>query len=46
VGGERVQMYNLSSSDAPLFVKYATEMNERIMGLGPNPIKLKNKKAA
>ncbi|MCU0598478.1 MAG: hydrogenase iron-sulfur subunit [Desulfobacterales bacterium] len=46
VGGDRVQMYNLSSSDAPLFVKYANEMNERIMGLGPNPVKLKKKKAA
>jgi coenzyme F420-reducing hydrogenase delta subunit len=46
VGGDRVQMYNLSSSDAPLFVKYATEMNDRIMALGPNPVKLKNKKAA
>jgi coenzyme F420-reducing hydrogenase delta subunit len=46
VGGERVQMYNLSSSDAPLFVKYAVEMNDRITKLGPNPIKLKKKKAA
>jgi F420-non-reducing hydrogenase iron-sulfur subunit len=46
VEGERVQMYNLSSSDAPLFVKYATEMNDRIIKLGPNPVKLKKKKAA
>jgi len=40
VGGERVQMYNLSSSEAPLFVQYAEEMDERIRKMGPNPIKL------
>ncbi len=45
IGGERVQMYNLSSSEAPLFVQYATEMTEKIIEMGPNPIKL-NKKAA
>lgn len=39
IGGDRVQMFNLSSSEAPLFVKYAVEMNERILELGPNPIK-------
>jgi F420-non-reducing hydrogenase iron-sulfur subunit len=39
VGGDRAQMYNLSSSEAPLFVKYAKEMHERILELGPNPIK-------
>jgi coenzyme F420-reducing hydrogenase delta subunit len=46
IGGERVQMYNLSSSDGPLFAKYAKEMNERIQKLGPNPIKLAHKKQA
>ena len=46
IGGERVQMYNLSSSDGPLFAKYANEMNERIRKLGPNPIKLAHKKQA
>jgi F420-non-reducing hydrogenase iron-sulfur subunit len=46
VGGERVQMYNLSSSDGPLFAKYAEEMHDRIMQMGPNPIKLKKKQAA
>jgi len=39
VGGERVQMYNLSSSEAPRFVQIASEMTEKIMALGPNPIK-------
>ncbi len=39
IGGERVAMYNLSSAEAPHFVKFAQEMTERIRGLGPNPIK-------
>jgi len=46
VGGERVQMYNLSASDGPLFAKFAEEMNEKIRKLGPNPIKRAKKKAA
>ncbi|NOY70354.1 MAG: hydrogenase iron-sulfur subunit [Deltaproteobacteria bacterium] len=46
IGGERVQMYNLSASDGPLFVQYAIEMNEKILELGPNPIKLKKDAAA
>ncbi len=41
----RVEMFNLSSSDAPLFVKYAEEMDGRIRELGPNPLK-KNRHAA
>jgi F420-non-reducing hydrogenase iron-sulfur subunit len=46
VGGERVQMYNLSSSEGPKFAEYAIEMNERILGLGPNPIKKGKKRKA
>jgi len=46
VGGERVWMYNLSSSDGPRFAEYAVEMTERIKELGPNPIKLAHKKMA
>jgi F420-non-reducing hydrogenase iron-sulfur subunit len=47
IGGERVQMYNLSSSEAPRFVQIAKEMTENIKAMGPNPIKLaKRKKAA
>ena len=44
IGGERVRMCNLSSSDAPLFVKYAQEMHTQILEVGPNPIKLAGKK--
>ncbi len=46
-GGERVQMYNLSSSEGPKFAQIAIEMTEKIKELGPNPIKLaKQKKVA
>lgn len=46
IGGNRVHMYNLSSSEAPRFVEYAQEMHNRILELGPNPIKQANPKAA
>lgn len=46
IGGERVQMYNLSAGEGPLFAEYAVEMHEKILKLGPNPLKLAKKKAA
>jgi coenzyme F420-reducing hydrogenase delta subunit len=46
VGGERVEMFNMASSEGPQFAEVAVEMVEKIKGLGPNPIKLKKKKAA
>ena len=46
IGGERAQMYNLSSSEGPLFAKYAMEFTEEIKELGPNPLKLAKNKAA
>lgn len=46
IGGERVAMYNLSSSEAPRFAEIAKEMTEKITELGPNPIKKARKKAA
>ena len=47
IGGERVNMFNLSSGEGPKFAQYAEEMTERIKGLGPNPVKLaKSIKAA
>ncbi len=44
IGGNWVRMCNLSSSDGPLFVKYAAEMHDRICAAGPNPIKLAARK--
>ncbi|MCP4668109.1 MAG: hydrogenase iron-sulfur subunit [Deltaproteobacteria bacterium] len=46
IGGERVEMYNLSSSEAPRFVEVAVEMTEKIKEMGPNPMKLAKKKKA
>jgi F420-non-reducing hydrogenase iron-sulfur subunit len=39
VNGERVEMFNLSASQAPRFVQIAKEMTERITRLGPSPIR-------
>ena len=46
IGGERAQMYNLSSSEGPRFAQYATEMTQKIKELGPNPIRVAKNKAA
>jgi len=46
VDGERVKMYNLSSSEAPRFVDITREMHELITSLGPNPVKTAREKAA
>jgi coenzyme F420-reducing hydrogenase delta subunit len=39
IGGQRLQMYNLSSSDGPSFARYAEEMHGRIVAAGPNPVR-------
>ncbi len=39
IGGERLEMYNIAASDGPRFAEVALEMHERIVALGPNPIK-------
>jgi F420-non-reducing hydrogenase iron-sulfur subunit len=46
IGGERVQMFNLSAAEAPRFVEIATEMTHKIKELGPNPIKLARQQKA
>jgi F420-non-reducing hydrogenase iron-sulfur subunit len=40
IGGERLEMYNLSAAQGHRFVAIAHEMVEKIKKLGPNPIKL------
>jgi len=37
IGGERIEMYNLSSAQGQRFAEIAHEMTEKIKGLGPNP---------
>lgn len=46
VGGERVRMYNLSSSEGPRFAQFATEMETTISEMGPSPLKAAGKALA
>jgi len=46
IGGERVQMYNLSSSEGPRFAQFAQEMTEKIREMGPSPIKVAQERKA
>ena len=39
IEGERLKMYNIGASDAPLFAQAANEMTEKARELGPNPLK-------
>ena len=39
IGGERLEMYNMSAAQGPRFVEVANEMNEKIKNLGPSPLK-------
>jgi coenzyme F420-reducing hydrogenase delta subunit len=43
IGGERLEMYNMSASMGEKFVEIAKEMTSRIKRLGPNPIRLQQK---
>ena len=42
---ERVEMYNLSSSEGPRFAAIAREMVERTLQLGPSPTKVEERAA-
>jgi coenzyme F420-reducing hydrogenase delta subunit len=46
VGAQRVEMFNMASSEGPRFAAVAVEMVEKIKQLGPNPIKRKKPQAA
>jgi F420-non-reducing hydrogenase iron-sulfur subunit len=39
LGSQRLEMFFMSSSEAPRFVEVANKMTQRIQELGPNPIK-------
>ncbi|BCV21272.1 hydrogenase iron-sulfur subunit [Moorella sp. Hama-1] len=41
VGGERLEMYNLSAAMGPRFAEIAREFTDRIRKLGPSPVKPK-----
>jgi coenzyme F420-reducing hydrogenase delta subunit len=38
LGGERLEMVFLSSAEGARWSEIATEMTERILGMGPNPL--------
>ena len=38
IGGDRLEMYNMSAAMGPRFAEVAREMTERIRKLGPSPI--------
>ncbi len=38
LGGERLDMFFLSSAEGKRWAEIATEMTERIRALGPNPL--------
>lgn len=46
IGGERVEMFNLSAAMGPRFAEIATEMTERIRQLGPSPLRKRREAAA
>jgi len=48
IGGERLEMHNIAASDGPRFAQVAKEMHQKIVALGPSPIKsaAQDKKAA
>jgi F420-non-reducing hydrogenase iron-sulfur subunit len=37
IGGERLEMFHIGASDAPLFAEAVEIMTERAKQLGPNP---------
>lgn len=39
IEGERLEMFNIGASNAPLFVTACNEMTERARHLGPNPLR-------
>ncbi len=39
IGGERLEMFNMSASMGPRFAEVAREMTEKIRNLGPNPLR-------
>lgn len=39
IGGERVEMFNMSAGMGNVFAQIATDFTEKIRQLGPNPIK-------
>ncbi|HID31251.1 MAG TPA: hydrogenase iron-sulfur subunit, partial [Desulfobacterales bacterium] len=41
LGGDRLEMYQIGASDAPIWAEKVIEMTERIKKLGSNPLSLR-----
>jgi F420-non-reducing hydrogenase iron-sulfur subunit len=39
IGGQRIEMFYLSSAMGGAFAEAVTKMTERVKALGPNPVK-------
>ena len=46
IGGERLEMYNLSAGQGGRFAEIAREMDQKIRELGPSPIRIAKGKGA
>lgn len=46
IGGDRLEMFNLSAAMGQQYAAVANEMTERIKRLGPNPLKTAGKSLA
>jgi len=46
IGGERLEMYNLSAGQGGRFAEIAREMDQKIRELGPSPIRVARGKGA
>jgi coenzyme F420-reducing hydrogenase delta subunit len=44
IGGERVEMFNMSASQGQRFAQVAQEMTDRVRALGPSPVRGGSKK--
>jgi F420-non-reducing hydrogenase iron-sulfur subunit len=40
IGGDRLDMFHIGASDAKLFAETVEEMHQRVLKLGPNPLRL------
>ncbi len=45
LGGERLEMYNMSAAEGPRFAEVANEFTQRIKALGPSPLSAAAKQA-
>lgn len=45
LGGDRLEMYHIGASDAPIWVEKVVELTKRVRELGPNPMGTRSRDA-